>query len=67
MKYIEMHQEEVEAEYRQVLQRAEENERYWREYNREHLARVAALPPTPEQAELKAKLQAWKTKLGIAV
>jgi uncharacterized protein (DUF433 family) len=45
MNYVDMHREEVEAEYQLVLQQAEENERYWREYNREHFAKVAALPP----------------------
>lgn len=66
MSYIELHRDEVETEYRQVLQGAAEVEQYWREYNREHLARIAALPPKPGQEELKAKLKAWKRASGIA-
>jgi uncharacterized protein (DUF433 family) len=60
--YIEAHQEEVEAEYQQVVKEAEETERYWREYNREHFARVASLPPKPGQEEIRAKLKARKLK-----
>ena len=65
LNYIEAHREEVEAEYQLVLQQAEENERYWREYNREHLAKIAAMPPKPGQEEVWAKLQAAKAKLGM--
>jgi len=64
--YIEAHQEEVEAEYRQVLEEAAETEQYWREYNREHLAKVAAMPPKPGQEKIRAKLQAWKKELEMA-
>jgi uncharacterized protein (DUF433 family) len=60
--YIEANSEEVEAEYRQVLKEAAETEQYWRNYNREHLARVAALPPKPGQEEIRAKLETRKTK-----
>lgn len=60
--YIEANREEVEAEYRQVLQEAAETERYWRERNQEHLATVAALPPKPGQEEIWAKLEARKAK-----
>ena len=60
--YIEAHQEEVEAEYQQVLKEAAETEQYWREYNREHLAKVAAMPPPPGQEKVRAKLRARKMK-----
>lgn len=60
--YIETHQDEVEAEYQQVLKEAEETERYWREYNREHFAKVASLPPKPGQEVIRAKLEARKMK-----
>lgn len=63
--YIEAHQEEVEAEYQQVIKEAEENEQYWREYNREHFAKVAAMPPKPGQEKIWAKLQAAKERLGM--
>jgi uncharacterized protein (DUF433 family) len=58
--YIEAHREEVETEYQQVLHEAAETERYWREYNREHFARVTAMPPKPGQEEIRAKLEARK-------
>lgn len=66
MKYIEIHHSEVEAEYQAVLQQAEENRQYWEARNKEHLARIAALPPKPGQEELRAKLQAAKEKLGMS-
>lgn len=64
--YITVHKEEVEAEYQQVLRRNEEIEQYWREYNREHLVRIAALPSKPGQEAMKEKLKAWKKALGVA-
>ncbi len=60
--FIEAHRAEVEREYQAVLQTAEENRRYWQERNRDRLDRIASLPPKPEQAEARAKLQAWKAK-----
>ncbi len=64
--YIEAHRQEVEAEYQTVLKEAEETERYWREYNREHLAKVAAIPPKPGQEAIRAKLQERKAKWELA-
>lgn len=64
--YIDAHREEVEAEYQQVLKEAAETEQYWREYNREHLAKIAALPPEPGQEKIRAKLEAWKKELEKA-
>jgi uncharacterized protein (DUF433 family) len=61
--YIGAHQAEVEAEYQQVLKTAEENRQYWEERNREHFARIAAIPPKPGQEAIRAKLQAWKDRL----
>ena len=60
--YIETHQEAVEAEYQQVLKEAAETEQHWREYNREHLAKIAALPPKPGQEKIRAKLEARRRK-----
>jgi len=60
--YIEAHKEEVEAEYELVLKDAEETERYWREYNREHFAKIAAMPPKPGQEKIRAKLKARKAQ-----
>ena len=62
MEYIEAHRTAVEAEYQQVLQTAEENRRYWEERNRERFAAIAAAPPNPDQAALRAKLAAWKAR-----
>lgn len=65
--YIETHQAEVEAEYQQILQIAEENRQYWTERNREHFAHIAATPPKPGQEAIRAKLQAWKDRLESKV
>lgn len=64
--YIEAHRAEVEAEYALVLQQAEENRRYWTEYNRAHLAQVAATPPSPEHKAVWHKLKARQAKLETA-
>lgn len=63
LSYIEAHRSEVEAEYQQVLQIAEDNRQYWEERNREHFARLAATPAKPGQEAIRAKLQAWKDRL----
>jgi uncharacterized protein (DUF433 family) len=60
MQYIETHRAEVEAEYHQVLAKAEANRRYWEERNRDRLAQIAARPPKPEHAAAWAKLRALK-------
>jgi len=63
--YIEKHRAQVEAEYQQVLKEAEEERQYWEERNRERFAQIAALPPKPDQEEIRAKLQATKARLGM--
>jgi uncharacterized protein (DUF433 family) len=67
LSYIKVHQAEVEAEYQQVLQIAEDNQQYWRERNREHFARVAVKPAKSGQEAIRAKLQAWKDRLESKV
>jgi len=62
LSYIEENRDEVETEYQIVLKQAEENRQYWEERNREHLARIAALPPKPSQEALKAKLREQKAR-----
>jgi len=62
LSYIETNRAEVEAEYQIVLKQAEENRLYWEERNREHFARVAAMPPKPGREALWAKLQEQKAK-----
>ena len=66
MSYIEMNHDEVEDEYQLVLKKAEENRRYWTEYNREHLKKNAAGPHKPEHEEIWAKLKTWQTELEMA-
>jgi len=63
LNYIETHQEEVEAEYKQVLADADEIKQYWQERNRERFAKIATLPPPPGKEAAWAKLQKKKAKL----
>lgn len=63
LSYIETYRTEVEAEYQQVLQIAEDNRQYWEERNREHFAHLAAPLLEPGQEATRAKLQAWKDRL----
>lgn len=63
LEYIAAHPTEVEAEYHEVLRGAEENRRYWEERNRERLERIAAMPPTPGQEALRAKLAEQRARL----
>jgi uncharacterized protein (DUF433 family) len=65
MDYIKNHKEAVEAEYRQILQEAEENRRYWEEYNKERFAQIATAPVTPEKAAIRRKIQARKAELEL--
>jgi uncharacterized protein (DUF433 family) len=65
MDYIAAHRSEVEAEYEMVLQEAEESRQYWEARNRERFATLATAPPKPGQEAIRAKLQAWKAKLGM--
>ncbi len=65
LSYIETNRAQVEAEYQKVLQEAEEIRQYWDDRNRERLAQIRALPPKPGQEAVRAKLQAWKDKLGM--
>lgn len=64
LSYIEVHRAEVEAEYQEVLQTAEEIRQYWEERNREHLVRIVAMPLKPGQEALRAKLKAWKERIA---
>ncbi len=62
--YLKTHHAEVEAEYQACLQTATEIRQYWEERNREHFAKLAAMPPKPGQEALRAKLQAWKARIA---
>ena len=63
MAYLEAHRTEVDAEYREILQQAEENRTYWEARNRERFAQIAAKPPKPGQEAIRAKLRAWQAQL----
>jgi uncharacterized protein (DUF433 family) len=63
--YIEAHRSDVAAEYQAALQSAQAARADWDDRNRDRLAEIAKIPPKPEQAALHAKLQAWKTQLGM--
>jgi uncharacterized protein (DUF433 family) len=65
MDYIATHRSVVEEEYQMVLQQAEESRQYWEARNRERFANRATTTPKPGQEAIRAKLQAWKAKLGM--
>lgn len=64
--YIAAHRDEIEQEYQRVVEQAEETRRYWEERNRNRLASRAPAAPTPDQASLRARFQAWKDKIDQA-
>ena len=61
--YIHTYRAEVEAEYQEVCQTAQEIQQYWEQQSRERSAQIAAQPPKPGQEAIRAKLQAWQAKL----
>jgi hypothetical protein len=63
MDYIEKNRDQVEAEYRLVLQQAEDIRQYWEERNREYFAKIRAMPHKLEKEPLWEKLNAEKAKL----
>ncbi len=65
LSYIETNRAEVEAEYQTVLKETQERKNYWDDRNRDRLAEIAQIPPKAGQEAIHAKLQAWKTKLGL--
>jgi uncharacterized protein (DUF433 family) len=67
LSYIEAYREEVEAEYRLVLQEAEELRQDYEEQNRDLAARIAAKPPKPGTEAIRAKLQAERAKLEARI
>ncbi|MCC5618663.1 DUF433 domain-containing protein [Nostoc sp. CHAB 5836] len=62
LSYIKENRTEVEAEYQTVLREAEEIRQYWEDRNREHFARIAAMPPKPGRESLWAKLHEQKAR-----
>ena len=64
MRYLEAHRQEVESEYQEILKRSEENRKYWKAREQEHLAQRRKNPVqlTPEQIALREKFEAWRKK-----
>jgi uncharacterized protein (DUF433 family) len=60
--YIEAHRVEVETEYQQVLQEAEELRQYYEEQNRDRVAQSAAKSTKPGNEAAWEKLRAAKAK-----
>ena len=58
--YIKQHQTEVEAEYQEILARAEVNRQYWQQRNAEHFAELAQRPHQPEHQAVWEKLETTK-------
>lgn len=65
LSYIEVHRDEVETEYKQVLAYDEEIRQYWEKRNREHFAKRKTVPPEPGREHLYAKLRSAKARLGM--
>jgi len=65
LSYIEENRAEIEAEYQLVLREAKEIQHYREQRNREHSARVAAMPPKPGTEPLWAKLREQKAKYEL--
>lgn len=65
MDYIEVHRVEVEAEYKIVVQEAEEDRRYWEERNKDRVIPPPVESMTPEQKLIWEKLQAFKQRHGL--
>lgn len=63
--YIAAHRDEVEADYRLVIEQSETARAYWEERNRERLAQLRDLPPRPGKEEAIEKLRARKAELGL--
>ncbi len=60
--YIAAHRAEVEVEYQQVLEQAEEIRRYWEKRNRDLDDVLSALPPRTDYPEARAKLAAARAR-----
>ncbi len=61
MNYINIHYDEVDKEYQEILKQSEENRKYWAEYNKERFAEIAN---KPEHKKIQDKLNEWKAKLA---
>lgn len=62
--YIESHREAVEAEYSEVLERAEEVRQYWEQRNRQRFSEIESKRPQPGREKIHGRLKAWKERLA---
>lgn len=60
LSYIENHYNEVFAEYKQVIAKAEQNQHKWNDALAKHLTKSPVSSLSPEQQELHQKFQRWK-------
>lgn len=60
IKFIESNREYFEAEYDDVIRKANEREQFWRERNRQHRIDASKRHFTPEQAAAWARLMSLK-------
>jgi uncharacterized protein (DUF433 family) len=58
--YLAAHRSEVERDYHHILAQAEIQRQYWETRLAQQLAQRATPTLSPEQAELRARFQAWK-------
>ena len=65
LEYIESHRAEVEMEYQQVLNEAEELRQYYEEKNHDLMIQIASQSPKPGTEAIWKKLQTSKKKLGL--
>lgn len=61
-RYIDDHREEVEAEYQEVIRKADEDRRYWEERNRARFEEIERLPKTPQQLAIRKKIEELRDK-----
>jgi len=62
MKYIEENREELERELAEIIQRSEEERRYWTERNKDRINRPPAPPANEKIALARARLAAIKAE-----
>lgn len=60
--YLVANREAVEQEYQQVIRDVAAARSFWEERNRERLAHIASMPPTPGTEALRAKLAEHRAK-----
>ena len=65
MDYINTHQEEAEAEYKEALELAEESRHYWEDFNKERFAKIAASSTSPKDTAIRTKIEERKKTLGM--